>query len=118
MAGALIAAGPVVVVAASFSNVAYERLPLEEGDDVPPPAPPRSDQPGVPFGGDLAAVAAGWASVLQSADRDAANADGWERRLAWHPRRRCREAALLLTDPIRPAVSASARAQGLHGYVQ
>ena len=35
VAGALIAARPVVVVAASFSNVAYERLPLEEGDDVP-----------------------------------------------------------------------------------
>ena len=43
VAGALIAAGPVVVVAASFSNVAYERLPLEEGDDVPPPAPPGSN---------------------------------------------------------------------------
>ena len=36
MAGALIAAGPVVVVAASFSNVAYERIQLEEGDDVTP----------------------------------------------------------------------------------
>ncbi|PUZ50211.1 hypothetical protein GQ55_6G041800 [Panicum hallii var. hallii] len=58
VAGALIAAGPVVVVAASFSNVAYERLPLEEGDDVPPPAPPGSDQPGVPFGADPAAAAA------------------------------------------------------------
>ncbi|KAG2576888.1 AT-hook motif nuclear-localized protein 23-like [Panicum virgatum] len=58
VAGALIAAGPVVIVAASFSNVAYERLPLEEGDDMPPPAPPGSDQPGVPFGGDPAAVAA------------------------------------------------------------
>ena len=43
MAGALIAAGPVVVVATSFSNVAYLRLPLEEGDNVPPPAPPGSD---------------------------------------------------------------------------
>ncbi|KAK1426455.1 hypothetical protein QVD17_15127 [Tagetes erecta] len=30
--GALIAAGPVIVIAASFSNVAYERLPLEEDD--------------------------------------------------------------------------------------
>lgn len=28
--GALIAAGPVIVIAASFTNVAYERLPLEE----------------------------------------------------------------------------------------
>ncbi|KAG2581732.1 AT-hook motif nuclear-localized protein 23-like [Panicum virgatum] len=58
VAGALIAAGPVVVVAASFSNVAYERLPLEEGDDVPPPAPSGSDQPGMPFGGDPAEAAA------------------------------------------------------------
>ncbi|XP_020240794.1 LOW QUALITY PROTEIN: AT-hook motif nuclear-localized protein 23-like [Asparagus officinalis] len=28
--GALIAAGPVIVIASSFTNVAYERLPLEE----------------------------------------------------------------------------------------
>lgn len=28
--GALIASGPVIVIAASFTNVAYERLPLEE----------------------------------------------------------------------------------------
>jgi predicted DNA-binding protein with PD1-like motif len=32
--GALIASGPVIVIAASFTNVAYERLPLE--DDEPP----------------------------------------------------------------------------------
>ncbi|KAL6008475.1 hypothetical protein ACLOJK_033987 [Asimina triloba] len=30
--GALIAAGPVIVIAASFSNVAYERLPLDEDE--------------------------------------------------------------------------------------
>lgn len=30
--GALLASGPVVVMAASFSNAAYERLPLEEED--------------------------------------------------------------------------------------
>ncbi|KAK8944321.1 putative DNA-binding protein ESCAROLA [Platanthera zijinensis] len=41
--GALIAAGPVVVIAASFTNVAYERLPLEEEEEAaaaeaaPPP---------------------------------------------------------------------------------
>ncbi|KAL6658975.1 hypothetical protein ACP70R_003015 [Stipagrostis hirtigluma subsp. patula] len=58
VAGALIAAGPVVVVAASFSNVAYERLPLEDGDEVVPPAPAGSDQAGVPFGGDPSAAAA------------------------------------------------------------
>lgn len=33
--GELTAAGPVIVIAASFTNVAYERLPLEE-DEVPP----------------------------------------------------------------------------------
>jgi len=61
VAGALIATGPVVVVAASFSNVAYERLQLEEGNDVAPLAPPGNDQPGVPFEGDPVAVAvAGW----------------------------------------------------------
>ncbi|XP_062184960.1 AT-hook motif nuclear-localized protein 23-like [Phragmites australis] len=36
--GALYAAGPVIVIAASFANVAYERLPLEE--EEAPPAPP------------------------------------------------------------------------------
>ncbi|KAF8670062.1 hypothetical protein HU200_028754 [Digitaria exilis] len=61
VAGALIAAGPVVVVAASFSNVAYERLPLDEADDVAPPVPPPGSEQqggGMPFGGDPAAMAA------------------------------------------------------------
>ncbi|XP_031482362.1 AT-hook motif nuclear-localized protein 23-like [Nymphaea colorata] len=31
--GALIAAGPVMVIASSFTNVAYERLPLEEEEE-------------------------------------------------------------------------------------
>ncbi|XP_047972936.1 AT-hook motif nuclear-localized protein 23-like [Salvia hispanica] len=40
--GALIAAGPVTIIASSFTNVAYERLPLEEEDGIqmqplPPP---------------------------------------------------------------------------------
>ena len=30
MVGELTAAGPVIVIASSFTNVAYERLPLEE----------------------------------------------------------------------------------------
>nr|XP_027109760.1 AT-hook motif nuclear-localized protein 23-like [Coffea arabica] len=30
--GALIASGPVIVIASSFTNVAYERLPLDEDD--------------------------------------------------------------------------------------
>ncbi|GLT91208.1 hypothetical protein SLE2022_091080 [Rubroshorea leprosula] len=32
--GELMAAGPVIVMAASFTNVAYERLPLEEDDQL------------------------------------------------------------------------------------
>ncbi|KZV31598.1 DNA-binding protein ESCAROLA [Dorcoceras hygrometricum] len=31
--GALIASGPVVIIAASFTNVAYERLPLDEEEE-------------------------------------------------------------------------------------
>ncbi|XP_072963177.1 AT-hook motif nuclear-localized protein 23-like [Typha angustifolia] len=45
--GALFAAGPVIVIAASFTNVAYERLPLEEEEQpqlqMQPPAPQGSD---------------------------------------------------------------------------
>ncbi|OWM80520.1 hypothetical protein CDL15_Pgr019800 [Punica granatum] len=37
--GPLTAAGPVVLMAASFTNAVYDRLPLEE-DDVATPAPP------------------------------------------------------------------------------
>ncbi|GMH10264.1 hypothetical protein Nepgr_012105 [Nepenthes gracilis] len=33
VAGSLVAAGPVTVIAATFSNVAYERLPLEEHEE-------------------------------------------------------------------------------------
>ncbi|XP_047336685.1 AT-hook motif nuclear-localized protein 23-like [Impatiens glandulifera] len=32
--GRLIAAGPVIVIAASFTNVAYERLPLEDDEQI------------------------------------------------------------------------------------
>ncbi|XP_042505525.1 AT-hook motif nuclear-localized protein 20 [Macadamia integrifolia] len=32
--GTLVAAGPVMVIAATFSNATYERLPLEEDDDT------------------------------------------------------------------------------------
>ncbi|XP_058086291.1 AT-hook motif nuclear-localized protein 23-like [Magnolia sinica] len=32
--GALIAAGPVIVIGASFTNVAYERLPLDEDEQL------------------------------------------------------------------------------------
>ncbi|KAL1830874.1 hypothetical protein ACET3Z_000525 [Daucus carota] len=34
--GPLLASGPVVIMAASFSNAAYERLPLEEEEAAPP----------------------------------------------------------------------------------
>ncbi|PIN15876.1 hypothetical protein CDL12_11481 [Handroanthus impetiginosus] len=36
--GALIASGPVIIIAASFTNVAYERLPLEEEEGLQQPA--------------------------------------------------------------------------------
>ncbi|KAL8542524.1 hypothetical protein ACS0TY_003403 [Phlomoides rotata] len=38
--GALIASGPVIIIAASFTNVAYERLPLDEEEalQIPPPS--------------------------------------------------------------------------------
>ncbi|CAA0813589.1 AT-hook motif nuclear-localized protein 18 [Striga hermonthica] len=45
--GPLLASGPVVIMAASFGNAAYERLPLEE-EEVQPPPPPGSG--GVPMG--------------------------------------------------------------------
>nr|GLL34511.1 AT-hook motif nuclear-localized protein 23-like [Ipomoea trifida] len=34
--GALIAAGPVIVITASFTNVAYDKLPLDDGEVLPP----------------------------------------------------------------------------------
>lgn len=33
--GSLVAAGPVIVIAATFSNATYERLPLDDDDDGP-----------------------------------------------------------------------------------
>ncbi|CAL9079190.1 unnamed protein product [Musa textilis] len=33
--GSLIAAGPVMVIASTFANATYVRLPLEEGDEIP-----------------------------------------------------------------------------------
>lgn len=49
--GALFAAGPVIVIAASFANVAYERLPLEEEDSPLQMQPPVSQEIGVNGGG-------------------------------------------------------------------
>ncbi|CDP09327.1 unnamed protein product [Coffea canephora] len=42
--GALIASGPVIVIAASFTNVAYERLPLDEDDHSLQMQPPAASQ--------------------------------------------------------------------------
>jgi predicted DNA-binding protein with PD1-like motif len=44
--GALYAAGPVIVIAASFANVAYERLPLEEEETQPSPPGLQMQPPG------------------------------------------------------------------------
>ncbi|XP_020084090.1 AT-hook motif nuclear-localized protein 23 [Ananas comosus] len=51
--GALYAAGPVIVIAASFTNVAYERLPLEDEDPQPQQtqAPMAADAPPGPGAG-------------------------------------------------------------------
>lgn len=61
--GPLVAAGPVMVISATFANATYERLPLEENDDdapapdmanLPDPAavfnlpPPQQQQNGMP----------------------------------------------------------------------
>lgn len=51
--GALIAAGPVIVIAASFTNVAYERLPLEE-EEALQIQPPVSQSSGGSGGGGVA----------------------------------------------------------------
>ncbi|KAF8379098.1 hypothetical protein HHK36_028527 [Tetracentron sinense] len=48
--GALIAAGPVIVIAASFTNVAYERLPLDEEEPLQI-QPPVSQSSGTGGGG-------------------------------------------------------------------
>ncbi|GER57489.1 AT hook motif DNA-binding family protein [Striga asiatica] len=48
VAGPLVASGPVVVMAASFGNAAYERLPLDEEDGPPPEAAARmGEMPGM-----------------------------------------------------------------------
>ncbi|KAL1562034.1 AT-hook motif nuclear-localized protein 23-like [Salvia divinorum] len=53
--GALIASGPVIIIASSFTNVAYERLPLDEEEGLQMQPPTSSSQPfsdpsmGLPF---------------------------------------------------------------------
>uniref|UniRef100_A0A7N0U4R0 PPC domain-containing protein n=1 Tax=Kalanchoe fedtschenkoi TaxID=63787 RepID=A0A7N0U4R0_KALFE len=44
--GELVAAGPVIVIAASFTNVAYERLPLDEQEEVGMIQPPTAEDGG------------------------------------------------------------------------
>lgn len=80
--GPLLASGPVIIMAASFGNAAYERLPIDEEDETspaaemageqaapPPPPPPPPQLLGDPNGGlfhgvnsscQLAAEAAYW----------------------------------------------------------
>ncbi|XP_020571207.1 AT-hook motif nuclear-localized protein 27-like [Phalaenopsis equestris] len=50
--GELIAAGPVMVIAATFSNATYERLPLEEEEQQPPTAGPPDATAGIGEGGE------------------------------------------------------------------
>ena len=45
--GALIASGPMIVIAASFTNVAYERLSLDEDDHSLQVQPPMVFQPSI-----------------------------------------------------------------------
>ncbi|CDP07852.1 unnamed protein product [Coffea canephora] len=49
--GALIASGPVVVIAASFTNVAYERMSLDEDDHSLQMQPPMAGSSGTGAGG-------------------------------------------------------------------
>ncbi|KAK9120724.1 hypothetical protein Syun_018341 [Stephania yunnanensis] len=51
--GSLIASGPVIVIAASFTNVAYERLPLEEEEALQMQTPPVPTSSGGGGGGGL-----------------------------------------------------------------
>ncbi|XP_004238464.1 AT-hook motif nuclear-localized protein 27 isoform X1 [Solanum lycopersicum] len=61
--GPLIASGPVVLMAASFANAVFERLPLEEDDEAPANVPTTQVQPaasqssGVTGGGEAAGTA-------------------------------------------------------------
>ncbi|RAL52111.1 hypothetical protein DM860_014938 [Cuscuta australis] len=68
--GELTAAGPVVIIAASFTNVAYERLPLEEEEENegPPPVvhPPASSHDSVGSGGDRSSGVGGRNSSFQA----------------------------------------------------
>lgn len=57
--GALMAAGPVVIMAASFANAVYERLPLEEDDMLAAQAAAQADSAGILAGAQQAAQLAG-----------------------------------------------------------
>ncbi|WOK95336.1 hypothetical protein Cni_G04043 [Canna indica] len=47
VAGPLIASGPVMIVVASFANATYERLPLEEEENLQVQGPPVGPPPGM-----------------------------------------------------------------------
>ncbi|EXC17834.1 hypothetical protein L484_023188 [Morus notabilis] len=68
--GTLIASGPVVVMAASFSNAAYERLPLEEDDQTQLPLQGGGGGVGSPTGGQQQQIMAAAAAA------EAANSGG------------------------------------------
>lgn len=58
MIGPLTASGPVIIMAASFGNAAYERLPIDDEDETSPAAemaggqlPPPQQMLGDPNGG-------------------------------------------------------------------
>ncbi|CAO2152405.1 unnamed protein product [Urochloa humidicola] len=67
VAGALVASGPVIVVAALLNNATYERLPLEDGNDVAPPEQlVKLEQP-AQFAADPSTVAAA-GEIVQSSE--------------------------------------------------
>ncbi|KAK6947435.1 PPC domain [Dillenia turbinata] len=80
--GELIAAGPVIVIAASFTNVAYERLPLEEDESlqIKPPVslgsgggvgnnPFPDPSSGLPFPLNMPQMPVEWAGISAGAGR-------------------------------------------------
>ncbi|GAA0153791.1 hypothetical protein LIER_37737 [Lithospermum erythrorhizon] len=62
--GQLIASGPVVIMAASFGNAAYERLPLEDNDEQHQSTPPSAGVHG--SGGQLGSPGNGGVSQQQA----------------------------------------------------
>ncbi|KAJ4765075.1 AT-hook motif nuclear-localized protein 25 [Rhynchospora pubera] len=80
--GPLMAAGPVVLMAASFANAVYERLPLEGGEEeeqvagVAPPSVAAATAPGVGPGGPGQQPAASQSSGVTGGDGGGGGAGG------------------------------------------